>query len=277
VVTEKIKEMLLKAVEGRSLDDQINFVDTYGNHGFPETLKAFTFMKFGISQPSLTAENVVIMGCYAPFLEYEHVVSYFKLLQALGVDYTLVDKEYCCGAPLLGFCKEDERGEAIEASRRFIKRNSESASRKKAKKLAYFCSGCVHMAKLLVPEEADRHVYALDIVLDALKNRNLKLQPIKAAYFEGCHTNKPGFPNISLDWKSYRSVLDKVTGLSIVDIETKVCCSKQPDSIIQRAREEGAETLICACNACAGSLGIAAGERFKVKHLSEVLLEALGK
>lgn len=45
------------------------------------------------------AEAVLFVGCSLPYYERDHAVSAMKLLDALGVDYTLID-EVCCGGPL---------------------------------------------------------------------------------------------------------------------------------------------------------------------------------
>lgn len=45
------------------------------------------------------AECVLFIGCSLPYYEREHAQGTIKLLEALGVDFTLID-EVCCGGPL---------------------------------------------------------------------------------------------------------------------------------------------------------------------------------
>lgn len=45
------------------------------------------------------AESVLFIGCSLPYYEREHAEGTITLLEALGVDFTLID-EVCCGGPL---------------------------------------------------------------------------------------------------------------------------------------------------------------------------------
>lgn len=52
------------------------------------------------------------------------------------------------------------------------------------------------------------HDYILDVLLDALQGRPLRVQPMKIAYFEGCHTSyKRHFRQVELNWPRYRQFL----------------------------------------------------------------------
>ena len=44
------------------------------------------------------SENVVLTGCVTPFYLGFTLPNYFKLLDLLGIDYKILDVEYCCGA-----------------------------------------------------------------------------------------------------------------------------------------------------------------------------------
>jgi len=258
---------------GRTIDEQLSYVDKLGNHGLPEIIKAMSYYGTAKAMAKETAENLVFLGCYHPFLSHERTVAYFELLDALGVEFACLDKEYCCGAFPIKLAKDDKES-VMKRSREFVKRNIEAADLKKAKRIAYFCCQCAYVSRFLVPEAGDRLVYGLDIILEALKGRSLKLPPARAGYFEGCHTNKIGFPEIDMNWKAYRETLNKVKGLSVEDIPNNVCCQTAPDKILEMARQKNLETLICPCSTCAMGLNRAIGGHIKIITLAEVLLDA---
>jgi len=258
---------------GRTVDEQIRYVDKYGSHVLPEVAKGQAYHGTARAMAKDTAENVVFLGCYHPTLSYNRTVAYFELLDELGVEFTCLDKEYCCGAFMIKLAKDDKES-VIQRCREFVKRNIEAANLKKAKRIAYFCCQCAYISKFLVPDEADRLVYALDIILEALKGRSLKVPPTRAGYFEGCHTNKIGFPEINMNWKAYRETLNSVEGLSVEDFPNNICCQTQPDKILELARQKNLETLICPCSTCAMVLDGAIGGNIRIITLTEVLLEA---
>ena len=261
----------------RSQEEQIHYIEKYGSHGLPDTLRSFQLMDMGLPEPASHAENVVLLGCYPPFMDRDRIIAYFKLLDALNIDHTYLEREYCCGIPLLrGMTDKDNPKAVLEACQKSVAKNKADADEKGATTLAYYCVGCAHAVKVLDTEEAHRHIYALDLIVPTLQERNLKLPPTKAAYFEGCHTRYEALQkNVSLNWESYRHTLDSVEGLTVVDLPNKVCCTKKPDYIIAQAKNLGVDTLICSCCGCSGSLGMSAGDDLKVKYLPEILVEAI--
>jgi len=271
------EKTLFGAAGGRSLDEQAAYIETHGTHGLPNTLRAFNLMYLGLPQPAAHADHVVITGCYPPFMDSRRLAAYVNLLKALNIDTTYLEKEYCCGVPLLRESSGRADHEAVIArSREFVRRNEQQALQKGASTLAYYCVGCAHTVKFLNPHHAHRHVYALDIVLPALRGRTLRLPPTSAAYFEGCHTRYEALcPNVSLNWPEYRKTLDGLEGLNLVEIPNTVCCTKKPHRIIEQAEALGVDTLITPCCGCSGSLSMAAGDTLKIKHLAEVLLDAV--
>lgn len=87
-----------KAACGRSLEEQTAAVATWGNHGAPPTLRAMTLAALELGQPAATGGHVLLFGCYRPFSTPYLLRDIVALCQHLNIDYTWLDKEYCCGA-----------------------------------------------------------------------------------------------------------------------------------------------------------------------------------
>jgi len=171
----------------------------------------------------------------------------------------------------------EERERAISASKEFLQMNCDMAQQKAASTLTYFCVGCAHMANGMVPNDAEQHKYAFDIITDKLEGKDLRIPPTTAGYFEGCHTKYYAiFPDARLGWERYRQLLGRIEGLKIVDIPNNMCCSKYADRIVEAAEKQKLDTVICSCNACFRRIGTAGGDRVQTKYLAEVLLQALG-
>lgn len=276
---EYFEKIFFHASGGRTPEEELQYIDQYGSHGVPDTLRSFLLMDMGLPEPADQAENIIVLGCYPPFMDRDRIKSYFALLDALEINHTYLEREYCCGVPLLrGMTKDSNPEQILAQCAGFVDKNKAAADRKGARTLAYYCVGCAHAVKLLDRQEPDRHIYALDLIVSALNTRKLKLPPTKAAYFEGCHTRYEALQkNVSLNWEQYRLMLDAVEGLEIIDLPNKVCCTKKPDYIVDLARKADADILICSCCGCSGSLGMSAGDDIRVAYLPDILLEALQK
>ena len=103
--------------------------------------------------------------------------------------HTWLEKENCCGLPLLHQVASEDRPQMVEAAQGFVRGNSKAAAQKGASRLAYCCAGCAHVAKSVDAGGDVSHSYILDVLLDALKGQSLRVNPLKVAYFEGCHTS----------------------------------------------------------------------------------------
>ena len=147
----------LQVAAGRTLDEQIEHVRENGGHGTLQMLRSFVLRGVGIPQPKETAENCVAFGCYLSFLNPLELRDYLKLLDHLGVDYTYLEEELCCGLPMLFATEGEEREKAMKACREFMETNRDSAQRKGATTISYFCPWCAYLAKTLFPDDADRH------------------------------------------------------------------------------------------------------------------------
>lgn len=256
---------------GRTAEEQIEFIDNNGTHAMSSMLRRQLLHSLGIKAPKDEAENVVIFGCYKPFTSPDMIREYLKLFDLLNIDYTWLEKEYCCGFPVLG-----QHPDQIEHGRRFNKKNIAMAEEKKAKSLIYCCIGCATAARHLVEDSTPQLRYVLDIILDAMEKRQYKISPITIGYFEGCHSwFHYNFPNGKQNWARYRSFLDTIDGLTVVDLPNNLCCKRSINQIFDNAAKMNLDHIVAPCIDCQKNLYDKAEKQITVMSYPEILLRAL--
>jgi len=262
---------------GRTLEQQVEDIRREGIIFTPAVLRNSIIGGLEIRKKKGTAENVVVIGC-ACFGTALPLRSFCLLLQRLGVDYVFLEKEYCCGAPLIHevLFEGKERGTADAFAREFIGMNIAQARQKGARNMIYFCTWCAYLARRFFPQEEVRQLFYPDILVERLNGVKLKLDAV-VGYFGGRAHRRPVYipdEDVDLDWKAYRSLLDRVEGLKVIDIP-RYCCQIAPQYIFQRAENAGLDTIVVSCIVCYGRLVRIAPPRIRIKFLSDILLEAM--
>ncbi len=261
---------------GRTVTEQIETIKKYGNHGVSPVLRAAVLAAHGVSKPQDQAQNCVIFGCYRPFTTPFFVRDSLRLLDILHIDHTYLDQEYCCGAPFVMMASKEQRDDFMNVGIEYNQQNLDLAQQKGATKLAYCCVGCVHAARNTFRETSDSHVYILDLILDGLEKRRLKIAPTVMGYFEGCHTFvRSNYPAGGIDWGRYRQRLDNIEGLQLVDLPNNLCCKSASTKIIESAEKKNLDKLLLPCSGCYSPLTQAAKGRLQVISLPELLLQSL--
>jgi Fe-S oxidoreductase len=260
----------------RGFAEQIEDIRRYGNHGVSPVLRAAVLAAHDIPKPKDSAENGIVFGCYRPFATPFLLRDYTRLLDVLDVDYTYFEKEFCCGLPLIMQRVGEDLGNAMTFGAEFNRLNLSLAHQKGVNTLAYCCAGCAYMAKSSAKDASVRQTYIVDLILDKLDKKRLKVAPTVIGYFEGCHTfYKTYFPQVSLEWKRYRQFLDGIEGLKIVDLSTKLCCKRSADRIVESAEKLDLDKLLCSCNGCYLSLKAAGKGKLTTMNMPEFLLQVL--
>lgn len=260
---------------GRSTAEQIDDIRKYGNHGASQVLRNATLAAGGVRGPRQTAGIGVFLGCYRPFTTPGLVRDALKLLDILGADYTFYDKEYCCGLPLL-MADPDAPREGLAAAGEFTGKNLDLARQNGATSMAYCCLGCAYMARHTLAGSGLEQAFILDVILDHLGDQTLKVAPTVTGYFQGCQTfYQAVLPGVSFDFDRYRQVLDRIEGLTVVDLPHTLCCKKSSDKLVERAVDMHLDKLVCACGGCSVALREAGRGKLAVRTLPELLLESL--
>lgn len=226
-------------------------------------------------------ENVIQLGCAGPGVAMP-LKAYCDLLKRLGVDYGFLHKEHCCGLPLIekrafdGF-RESESERQYKACKDYIGANIDMARELGAKAIYHFCVWCWIIARRFYPDCDVAQRYYPDILVDLLKDRRLAIKPQTVAYFpggtHGWTVTAGEDADWDADWPGYRGLLDKIEGLSVVDVPL-YCCLVIKDPIYKRAEPYG--TLLTNCVRCYGNLQRNAPAGIRVRSYPDLLLEALG-
>lgn len=260
-----------QAACGRTVEEQIESVKADGTHAVSSVLRQQLLYSLGIRPAKEAAENVVIFGCYKPFTSPDVIRAYLKLLDIFNIDYTWLEKEYCCGFPIIG-----QHPEKKAQCEQFNQSNIALAEGKNAKKVAYCCIGCATAARHLAYDSTTPLAYILDIILDEMEKLQNKIKPMTIGYFEGCHTwFHYNFPNGKQNWPRYRNVLDKIEGLTVIDLPSNLCCKRSTNKILCSATDLNVDKIVAPCIDCHKKLYDEAGDRMEVISYPELLLRVL--
>ncbi len=238
------------------------------------------------------AENIIKIGC-ACFGTLQIVRYYCLLLQELGIDYAFLSKEYCCLSPALYrvLGRGEDRGPIDEEARKMLALNNDQARKLGAKNMVYFCPWCIWKAKWLVGDSDINQFYIFDILTspERWKGKRLRLEK-KIGYMGGrwgCGENArlrvyvpESVPaqTVGLPWEDYRKLLDRVEGLTVVDLVPYTYPQSQ-STLWEQMRQHNLDTIVVDHPVEYGGLSRKASKAMpgaKVRFLADILLQALG-
>lgn len=279
--TQNFQGLLAYLSAGRTLEKQLECIEQTGNHAPAWLLRAGLLKALGVPEPRKDSENFLTFGCYVPFWSPSKLHDTLKLLDLLGIEYNYSpEKEVCCGA--LSFEDSIELVEVTEEQRQklqlkckeFMQKNWDLGKEAGAKNMIYVCHACAALVKNTFPEDTDTHKWVYDAMMDKLEEKILEMSPAKMGYFEGCHKYFPFMGN--LDWPRYHKVLDSIKGLTLVDLDNRYCCKRQPERILEDAEKKNLDTILVPCGDGIHLLKQASQGKMKIKSLAELLLQVLG-
>jgi len=224
------------------------------------------------------AEDVIITGCFQPEGMPQVMRALKELLDHFKVDYTLLQKEHCCGwmplgQPAVMTKNEEDIAKSKELSREFILENFRQAETLGAKSIVLFCGACepnytncrgaTNLEVISYSELIDRYFTGgkLDAELD---------------YYAGCYRFRRRITSEPVDVSPAVRVLDKIEGLKVNHLDTNLCCYIPPH-IEQLIGSLTTKNLVNICSGCYHSLRGKLQERpdIQVKMLPEVVWEAV--
>jgi Fe-S oxidoreductase len=255
-------------------------VENIRNYGVPQDngesrLRALHKIGFRMDEP---AEYVIIAGCFQPGAMPDVLSAFKSVLESLKVDYTLLSKEYCCGwmpigQPAVMMKDEEDIARFKELSKDFIVENFKQAESLGAKSIALFCAACepnysnckdaTELEFISYPELLDRHFTggSLDMEID---------------YYPGCYRFRRKITPEPLDIEPTVRILQKVEGLTVKNVESKLCCYIPPH-IDQITESLATKDLVTICTGCYHNLKamLSSREDYTVSMLPELLLKAV--
>jgi len=243
---------------------------------FDVTEQRSLLLKSGMGFPvDKAAEWVVITGCYNLFL-FTPVFTFGKLLEAFGINYTFLSKEYCCGHPLV--TEADKQEKSVEEMRSIgqggkdgIRRNRDAAIKLGAKGIVTICPGCLCMSQEYAGGDGMNYVFILDFVARYFQGGKLSLS---VDLYEGCHKYHSHFPSFDLDLQGAKTLLSKIEGLEINEIPRALCCLKKPETVFARSKTNHLVTPTPCCYYFLNNARPKNGAQ--VTYLGEILCRSLG-
>ncbi len=139
------------------------------------------------------AKIAYYVGCTASYRQKEIAIATCKIFEKLGINFTLIREEVCCGSPFF-------RIGATETAQELMKKNLESF--KKVKKIFFSCAGCYRTFTIDYPKwnkskkNPFQTLHAFELITqliidDKIKfkaNKNLKDKVV--TYHDPCHTGR---------------------------------------------------------------------------------------
>jgi hypothetical protein len=133
------------------------------------------------------------------------------------------------------------------------------------------------MAKKFFPNDIIRHQYYLDLIIEGLQDRDLRIAPTRLGYFEGCQRTFRAFaPEVDWDFSNYRRLLTKVEGLEIIELSNQICCVEDPTIILHEGKRLGLESILCLCPGCFLKIkGVSEVSNGKAVYFPQLLLDII--
>jgi len=151
------------------------------------------------------------VGCTASYRQIEVAIATAKLFEKLGMNFTLVGDEVCCGSPFF-------RVGAVETAQELMNKNLKAF---KDLEMVYFsCAGCYRTITIDYPKWIAEDIeypfktkHAFELVADLITENKLKFKPNKelkgkvVTYHDPCHTGR----HFAIDME--QDLIDKSTNL----------------------------------------------------------------
>jgi len=211
------------------------------------------------------ADLGLYIGCTQAYRQQEYAILTARLLQKLGIKFTLLgNEEWCCGSPLLRTGQE-------ELVPGLVKHNVDAFKEKGVRRVVYTCAGCFRTSLIDWPkyEEMPFEVNHVTQLLAELINKNYidasKLNPFEkvVTYHDPCHLGR----HIGI-YDEPRLVLSTIPKIDFIEMkrskETSRCCGAgggvktgMPDLAMKMsirrlkdAIDTEASTLVTSCPFC---------------------------
>jgi heterodisulfide reductase subunit D len=268
----------------------------------------------GLGIPTRGAETMFFFGCTAGYQAPEIAQSTAKILRKAGVDFGILEEEWCCGAPALqtGY---------MEQAREHAVHNIDSLKAAGARTVVFSCAECYHSFKKDYPEMAGSLPFELihisEYLAHLLKEGKIKLgEEIKAkvTYHDPCYLAR-NLASLPQPWMRLsdrpadlegkhgiidqpRTVLSAIPGLELVEMyptrRQSWCCGSGGRTVkeafpdlaldiaedkLKLAQEAGASKIVSTCPMCKTNLADAIkrnGFALEAVDLTELVAQSLG-
>lgn len=223
------------------------------------------------------AEYALLAGCYNPFQESRDMKIFRNLLDHYAINYTLLQKEYCCGLlfysqAIIDKIEEDIKGSDLLAGE-FLEENLKQIRAVGASKILFYCSGCDMVYERFRDTVSEEVLWYPTLFAQLFEGGTLEMQ---ADYYEGCRRLRRTLNSNLLDLDSVHSILNRINGLELNHLNHKLCCNN-PKQLEALAAGFKNRTIITTCTGCSMNLrqALAGQGDYQVVLLSEVMWTAI--
>lgn len=133
------------------------------------------------------------VGCTASYRQKNIAEATCKIFERLGINFTLISDEVCCGSPFF-------RVGAVDTAQELMKKNLEGF--KNLKKVFFSCAGCYRTFTIDYPkwggfdELPFETLHAFELIAQLIKDEMIKFKPSeelkgkRVTYHDPCHTGR---------------------------------------------------------------------------------------
>jgi len=134
------------------------------------------------------------VGCTASYRQLEVAIATAKIFEQLGIDFTLIEEEVCCGSPFF-------RIGAVDTAQELMRKNLEAF--KNLDTVYFSCAGCyrtitIDYPKWMAEDEKlpFKTMHAFELVSKLISEGKIKFKPNKelkgkiVTYHDPCHTGR---------------------------------------------------------------------------------------
>lgn len=221
-------------------------------------------------------------GCSALTTEKPYLITAEAVLRRLGIPYRLLADAPCCGTIELEMVNR-------QASRKIAEVISGAAM---GEALVTGCAGCYGILKRGGAEVTHLVEFlSRRVGVEEIKSRVVRRWPARVAPYYGCQALRPR--EQAIDDPEDPHILEELligVGAEPVDFRMRAKCCGGPlflrrpeyakrlaESVVESAREAGAECIVTMCNLCHFMLDFYGGGALPVLHVTQPLAYALGE
>lgn len=214
------------------------------------------------------ADYIYFVGCTSSYREKNIAKATMEILMELGLDFTVLEDEWCCGSPYL-------RTGQWNPVREMAQHNVDIINKTGASKVITTCAGCYRTWKKdyadtykdLINVDFDfKPIHTVELLAKFIKNDEIEFEgkfEKNVTYHDPCHLGR----HVGV-YDTPREVLKAIPGLRFIEMprnrEAAWCCGagggfksgfgKEAVEIsrirVDEAKETGAEILTSACPFC---------------------------
>jgi len=220
-----------------------------------------------------SADYVIMAGCHHPFRVFP-LRALMDLLDAFGLRYTLLSKEFCCGHSTHEENEKpegEEKEELAKLARDLQGRNLARARELGASSVITFCANCYTHYKVFSGDQGLPILYWTDIVTQHIGQEPLANLLGEFDFYEGCHREQNVLLPRAIDTNKSTTLLGLMDNPTFNEVPP-FCCKRQPEKVFGAMKTSLLVTPTPCCFGRLSNLGPPEGVRIRL--LVEVIRDA---